>query len=487
MIEKARDVVSKINKESLLSFWIITYVIRMSVPHLNYLFIGTTMTLLLFTFLRVEEGWSSILKKTKPLVFFLILLIITSVSLLFSLVKVPRLLHEIVQIPMLLIFIFSLLVLVKSKADFDGFIKKLLHYFYYSSIIVSLIGVFKFICLSVGVELPLGAWYYPQGTSLTVDYNFYALALISGLISYFFLAANSSIKYKLRFESLFLVVVPIATFGSGSRRGFLMIFGLYLTVLFFFMINKVLKKKIEGFRTSFLFKILKSLVVNVAIVYCLFFSFAAFKIELPQGEKILAHNFRIYTTNMFYRYGLIFDGKVKFENVFDNMWYDKAKEKAREQVGADGLDVKLVPDNRMHTYSPRTKRWSYSVEYFRENYNNFQQWFGGGFGYMKAFGVKFGAKPMIIELEFDYPHNVFLSALLSNGWVGFVLLVYLVLASIMRYVSARKTSIALLSMFLISLLYVSTSANSFLAVPYFSVLLVIGLYSNSFLKKKADG
>ena len=106
---------------------------------------------------------------------------------------------------------------------------------------------------------------------------------------------------------------------------------------------------------------------------------------------------------------------------------------------------------------------------------------------MKAFGSKFGPTPKVIELEFDYPHNVFLSALLSNGWLGVILLVSLVLVSIVRYVSTRKTSIALLSMFLISLLYVSTSANSFLAVPYFSVLLVIGLYSNSFFKKKDDG
>ncbi|MCD6398042.1 MAG: O-antigen ligase family protein, partial [Spirochaetaceae bacterium] len=75
-----------------------------------------------------------------------------------------------------------------------------------------------------------------------------------------------------------------------------------------------------------------------------------------------------------------------------------------------------------HFFVPRKLRWAYAVELYK-NYPFWEKIVGGGFGYLRKFDKKFPSYTGYFKVE--YPHNVFLSALLYSGLFGFVVFLWL--------------------------------------------------------------
>lgn len=473
MIKKLRVKLQFLKSADVLSLWILTYVIRMSLPNVNILFIGCSAFLFLYVILIADFNITTLYKRSKVLIVFIFYLFFNGYYFAQKFFEIPRLRSETLQIPVLLLFVFSLIVLIKTKRQLDEFSERLLMYFYYSALIVAILGIVKFIFLGFGIELLGDDKNYIAGSSLTSDYNFYALSLISGLIAYFFLKVSDRTNVKLKLEQLFLITVPIAIFSSGSRRGFLVIITMYIVMLVFFIYGKVYSRRKTQDLISFAKPILKSFVIIIAILYFSFFAAAQFNIKIPEGEKILNHEYRLMTSNMLYRYTLIFDNSSKYDKVYGMMWYNPVVDVSGGQAG---VQTGVAPPKDFNkVLSPRTQRWAYAKTYFDSEMTTGQQWFGGGFSYMESFGERFKVA------TYDYPHNVFLSAWIATGWVGVLLILSQILLGMWNFFQRRKNDGALLLLFLITLLYVSTSGNTFLSVPFFVVLLIIGLFSGAFI------
>ena len=116
-----------------------------------------------------------------------------------------------------------------------------------------------------------------------------------------------------------------------------------------------------------------------------------------------------------------------------------------------------------HFFVPRKLRWAYAVELYK-NYPFWEKIVGGGFGYLRKFDKKFPSYTGYFKVE--YPHNVFLSALLYSGLFGFVVFLWLMYATIKLYISNRLNILLLAWLMIFS--FVIFSSDTIFELPLFA-------------------
>lgn len=122
---------------------------------------------------------------------------------------------------------------IRTERDFDLMLKNVYIIVFYSSLVVSLVGLYKFQLLTKGIKIDRFAVgeEYPWGSSLVGDYNFFSLGLMFGILSgYVLFMRSKNIIFKvIVLSSMFLM--SSCVFISGSRRG-LVVFLLIILVFF---------------------------------------------------------------------------------------------------------------------------------------------------------------------------------------------------------------------------------------------------------------
>lgn len=246
-----------INKKNfrinLLAFAILLYVFRMAIPGLFYLFLPV------FLILCIIICFDFILHKNKKILLnhilihfylFMLLAVVFFIAIIFHFKLNLIIIKDLINLLILFVFILSFFLFTPLEKDFLNFIKQFSIQFIISSVIISIIGILKFLIFSkVFLESYFlfreGANEY--GTTLVSDYNFYALC---GVFGFFLIINNLSDRISKRKKLLVTIsslLIFFNVFFSFSRRG---IFVLALIILFIILIQ-VLSWFIEKVRIRF--------------------------------------------------------------------------------------------------------------------------------------------------------------------------------------------------------------------------------------------
>jgi hypothetical protein len=328
-----------------------------------------------------------------------------------------------------LLLLSSILASIRNGREFQTFCKYTQVMGAFAGITLAIIGLYKYNLMAQGRELKF-LWFagrqYPWGTSLIVDYNFYAFAMLAGAISCLFCLYRSS-SFGVKALSLLGILLTVASMSfSGSRRGWVTE-ALFLIILIGLTLRWIGLNLWRSLRTALNAKVnLQSiaLLFTVAVV-----AVAALQRLHPAFLDSNRTEFQVQSKSL--------EGRL------------------------DGLTSPAA------SFEGRSDRWVFASRLL-ENASPMQLLFGQGFTYLHIYAVEFPG-----DTPEDYPHNPIISAALFSGVIGGLLVCAFLTAAAMRYFKARKSDIYFASLYLASLFFVLPSYNSIFAGKLFGLLLLI--------------
>lgn len=402
-------------------------VIGMLIPYGFPLF---TISLILIIFLSILKN-QFYFKLPKNIGLFFILQMIYLSSALYTSEIYRLVIDDIKNMLLMNILLILLLIHIKNEKEFFYVVQKVYKILFIVGLIVSLIGIYKFIQLKMGIELEyfiLKDDRYPKGTSLIKDYNSYALAITLVLLATYQLIP----QYK-NIKTIFLLNISLLLFAinivlSGSRRGVVILIILFCLSIFMSIKNrmKIIINKQK----------LKSDIIQLSLFIIL----------------LLIIVFLINQKNI---------DLVEQSNNFDRLL---------KRISS----ISTISDTNEGSFSERIVRWNISADIIN-NYNIRQILVGDGFNYLTTISN------IIQKNSADYPHNVLISTFLYSGIIGFLFYVTFLFHISYKYILHRKE----ISFFGLSFLFVSiytfTSYNTFFSSKLYLVLIII-LYSYDSVK-----
>jgi len=444
--------VKHINPISSLAFLIVLYVSRNAIPYAAYLLMVLLFSFTVYQLVNFNKIVQA-LKKTTKLFFPVILLIFIEIIALFGTVFPfhGRSIDIIKDIIFISVFLFLLSYNIQSKEDFRQFIEKIGKYFILFTVVVSLLGLWKFfyspqiISYKYVDEIRCFKW----GSSLVSDYNFFSLFLLNGLA--FGLYAILHLPERIKYKTLFLLALQlIITTGvfSGSRR-FLFCLGFFFIVSFLLLIPFMFKKIFSNrFTYKYLLRFLALSLLNLAIVYS-FLSY--FPLISEKAEKIFfidAHKTSINIVSVSSRINSVASFRfIKVHSITKQL---------------SDLNKKEI----VSVTSSRKELWVLGGKIYRE-YTVLQKMFGKGFTFFEIFKKETG--------RFLYPHHLFLSVLLFSGILGLTIYIAVLLWSSMIYLFHLKNLKILFFLFVINFIFGFFSFTEFFGATFYSILMVLPL------------
>jgi hypothetical protein len=296
--------------------------------------------------------------------------------------------------------------------NFFKFQKYLILLVFLGSVTAAVLGLIKYVNILSGSIL---STYYNQagslisGSSLSADYNVYALGLSISVV----LSQNLNLFWVGKnWNKFFWISIPIVFLSillSGSRRGILMVGFLLFILLSYKKIFSAKNQKNLAFLLFFPLTVL-------AVISYYWVDLIAF---LAESNLIDYSIERIFT-----------------------------------------LGEELTAENE------RTTRFDWSLSYFLE-YEGLQTFVGNGFGYLNEMGKVFSG-----EVE-DNPHNFLYSALLYGGLFGFVGMLIFILRMISAAFSYHRIWYPVVLLIIAFGLTSSNSLNAYRIFPVIALIISI--------------
>jgi len=456
------------NPISFLAFLIVLYVARNAVPYAAYLFILLLLPFTLYQLVNIKEAKQSFVRSVK--IFFpVIVLIFIELGALFATVYpfkgLP--LNFFKEITSTSIFLFLLAYNIRYKNDFMLLIEKIGKYFILFSIVISLLGLWKFFYSPpiISYKYIDEIRYFRWGTTLVSDYNFFSLFLLNGLAFglHILLRSPEKIKYK----TLFLVALQLFIFTgllSGSRRFLFCLSTLFIVCLLLLiplLFKKIFVNKLS-YKTLLLFLILS--VFNFGIIYS-FLSY--FPLVSAKAEKIFFIDGRKTNVNIVlvsYRVNSgasfpLIKVHLPTQQAGDFKNYIYGKEDKKE----------IVPIT-----SSRQYLWVFGKKLFDE-YAIIHKIFGDGFTFIKIFQKE--------TVQYSYPHHLFLSVLLFSGIIGLIVYIAVLLWSSIIYLFHLKELGVLFFLFIMNLTFGFFSFTDFLGASFYALLFIFPFLYHYLYKK----
>ncbi len=255
----------------------------------------------------------------------------------------------------------------------------------------SAFGLAKFVMMTQGVVfdsiLRINGMTYPQGASLLIDYNSFALFADIGFLSVLELIKNRHNKYLTVLWYLIAFIQFIAVLLSNSRRGLLLL----LFILFLYAAIPASKKMIALLSSNFVFV-----------------RFSKHRLYTVVG--------RLFAVIVI----VVFIGSV-FSSSFQT-----SDEHVERLVQRALTIVAFFTGESKRLTSQRTMRWESAFEQF-ETSTVSEKLFGIGNDYLLEFRV---------NTSFDHPHNALISALLYGGIFSFA--VYLLFYAFVLFFAVKS-------------------------------------------------
>ncbi len=311
---------------------------------------------------------------------------------------------------------------IEDESDFSRFKKILFQSTFAISTLAALFGFYKLYFLGpYDINLPDGTSFILIGTALNIDYNVFSIGLYCGLFAGLYCyTKTSSIKYKVIF-ALAILIILTSSMMSGSRRG--LVIGLFLIPYLLFWVNR----------------------------------FAGQSGEITYTSPLRLQFLRLPWITIFFFIVFIF-----LATRFSFSTLSNSTEEITALVGRINSISEIISRDE----DTRSSRWEFSFNYFSE-LPAYSMLFGDGFNYLRIFGTKFG------EVVSDYPHNVWLSALLYGGILGFLSTLFLTVYIFYLLYKRKHIFNQLLIWYVLFLFLYFSSANSIYSSRIFNVLMLM--------------
>ncbi|MFN8259039.1 MAG: O-antigen ligase family protein [Bacteroidales bacterium] len=239
-----------------LAFMLNLLILRICFPLLEYLLIVYCLVLspaLLFIYSKNFKSQKSRLI-SKELILPLLLVLQFIFTVLSFGVNGFLTLRELIVAVFLLFFMATFVITITSHEEKEVFLNSFKSQFIYFSIVTSLLGILKFfleVLFEIKFEFLVNQNLYPIGSSLKVDYNFFASGLLIGCI--FILEKLIKKQASSYLNYLFLGINSLAIIMASSRRGLLLLFFIFLAVMVYFLFSDIKKfKSFVFFQIAFL-------------------------------------------------------------------------------------------------------------------------------------------------------------------------------------------------------------------------------------------
>jgi hypothetical protein len=266
---------------------------------------------------------------------------------------------------------------------------------------------------------------YPLGSSLRMDYNFYALPLLLGVLSAFWIMKMDPFPLSRSTAVVCLPLLISAILLSGSRRGLLVVVcavPLLILWLVLFRANRGLGQPTMGISLK-------------PVIGVIFLAAILSVIKLDSLTEFVSN--------------------VTSADSFSEVM-------KRWETFQEGT----YSDTRMHYWTITMQRLS--------RFTPLEYLFGEGFAYV----TDLGADPDLVE---DYPHNFLLSSILYGGVLQTVCLLAVVVTALARLSRPSQGCGMFAGWFVIVIIFLATSCNSFFSSEIAVFLTVFGLGVSRFL------
>jgi lipopolysaccharide/colanic/teichoic acid biosynthesis glycosyltransferase len=405
-------------KRTALLFIITTllWFLRMVLPGVKYIFIPVLALLVVyvaFSFCSVYSKKHFLLEFLKVIMPLWVLALFYVLGIFFTGQLFTRNLNEILELLVAFVLLgvyFILLHVTKTTETLLLVFQRLVRYISYSSLLVALLGLSKYLMQLKGMHFPFET---PIGTSINTDKNFYALYSFLGIIGFIPRLLREQRLGKRWFLQLLVSVLLINIVLSYSYRAILL-----LAVFFVFIL--VIHPVSWWFGNT---KWLRNLTVNTRMLVLVGFILAVI---------VLNPSFQQY--------------KV---------------------VAQLNRHVSVYQSRQMELTAQafHFKKWDYAWVLFSDLPFH-KKLIGDGFGYLEKYGAAFHNDAS----RSDYPHNPILSALLYSGLVGAIFaFLFLFIAVYYGFIYFKKYPLYSLMLFT-SFVFVFFSGNSLFSVPVFLFL-----------------
>lgn len=490
-----------------LCIWL--FLIRIGIPYVIYFFVPYFFLFVAYTVFRILR--SHHVKQFKIYYFrvfsaflliclFFLIGILLSSRLYFSFLK-----EGLIMLVMIGIWAMAFTFL-ESEDDFTVFTRKFMKQLLVFCIIICLFTLVKTFFLLRGVKFEFLYDYrgfYPKGTSLVIDYSFYALLNLLGIVSaIFFLISEKSATRSLLIQLLIFCLIMNVMF-SMSRRGIvaltIVILFLFLVLLFGWMARKGTWVAILCRKMRFIFILFFGFIFLLIIFLSQNPSHSSSSRYTRLGFDRIAGRELLYQCAM--RYNSIIDPRSK--DTIMHQYFERFRKTG--EVGAlnavykpvkpgnapdspNSIKLSRIKEGESHDYfrvilmdpenhfsGGRIQRVNYAIKIFSEQYTTSKQIIGGGFDYLWDFGHAFYYKNNH-RFYFDYPHNPIISAFLYSGILGGLCLLYFFCMTFLNFIRDFKSLIYFICLYVIVFFFSFFSGNSIFGSPEFLFFSLVPFY-----------
>lgn len=340
---------------------ILFYLFRTAIPILKYAFLPLYLGFFIYCIFSHRK---IIIEKLNNFIrnYFLVLIlaIILVISFIFSNKLYLTIFKDLVNTIILLTLFFLLSLIINAKIEFQHFVNNLLRFTIFFALLVSIHGVYNFFNIQPNhtISSSTKILAFLASESMLVDYNFALLPVFFGMVGAFYLMDKTNSVFSKVIYNLFLIICSINIFLSGSRRGLIVLFGIFILL--------VIAQLITVFKKNFLFKSQRS------NSYCFLFSlvilifiFNAFIFHTSYGFKIRTIEFlnekNVYQvkekiTNTIFSYISIIKANNTYSDLYQKIWssYFDPKDpyswctrnfKKIQEISGDNFEI--VPEGSM--------------------------------------------------------------------------------------------------------------------------------------------
>jgi hypothetical protein len=375
---------------SLISIIILLFIFRTANPLFKYPFL-ILYFFLVISFLLYHKNYifSELKKFISSYFIILFLLIILLSAFLFSNKLYLTIFKDGFSALVLLSLFYMLSFLISSKEEFKYFLDDILRLIVFFAFIIALcnlLDLFDIISLHKYIFTNDISGNYPSYSEF-LDYNFALLPVLFGMIIVFYFLSKTSSNLKKIIFLLLLIIFLLNIFLSGSKRGAIILIGIFFILataefIYIFKKNQFLNNLSINFRYLFISFCFLSVLTYIFIFLCSP-TFKSKTLQLIGSKNILTARIKIASSVI--RYASIFDKEIMYPDLYEKIWSITLFDPKEPDSGwgtrvhktifpLTGKNVEIVPQG--------------SKGYLMDSTCNANSWGGNSFSFTK-FGAKY--------------------------------------------------------------------------------------------------
>jgi len=166
-------------------------------------------------------------------------------------------------------------------------------------------------------NLILHGYWFGEAIASKIDYNYMALAFISGLVVLLYVLKNVKNHFLHFWGAILLFLTAVPVLFSGSRRGIVVIAILHIAMLVYFIGELIHKNKNRTLIYYFVF-LVSLLFFSLTIFYSNSSTWRAFIVNdyFTENASTIKHQY----TNIMWRYATITRKNPQYKDIFDENW-----------------------------------------------------------------------------------------------------------------------------------------------------------------------